>query len=343
MESKIDFANLSFDLNPVPVMYVATCENGVWQKGELLPYENISISPAAAVLHYGQGLFEGLKAYATSNGKSNLFRPKRNAERMRLGCERLMIPPITQEIFMDGVLSVVKESKEFIPPYESEKNSQGALYIRPAIWGTGGVLGVKPSSEYKFLVFANPVGPYFKKGFQPIKLKIEKSRHRAVIGGSGNVKAIGNYAPGMYPAANAKVEGYSEILYLDAETNSCLEEVGAANFFCVKNGVLCTPSLDEGTILPGITRDSILMIAQNLGIKTQEEKVQIKDLPLFQEAFATGTAAVVAPISSVHYQKQDHEFNNGHVGDITKTLYKKLLSIQHGLEPDPYGWIHVVE
>lgn len=340
----INWDEIGFSLIPTNSMYVARCQDEKgWQKGELEPFGDITLSPSASVLHYGQGLFEGLKAYRHhENEKIALFRPKDNAQRMIRGCKRLCIPPIPEEIFIDGVEKVARANKDFVPPYKKGAKAQGALYIRPAVWGTGPVLGVAPSSRYAFIVFCSPVGPYFKKGFAPIKLKISTENHRAALGGTGDVKAIGNYACSMLPGQNAKKDGYSEVIYLDAKHDKYVEEVGAANFFCIKGNTLATPSLD-GTILPGITRRSILQIAKDVcGLQVEERKIEVDEVLKADEAFASGTAAVVAPIGSICYNDKEYTFNNFEVGKYTQKIYDTLLNIQHGVIEDKYGWIYPV-
>lgn len=341
----IRWDELTFSLTPTRSMYSSTCKaDGEWKSSTLQPFGNISLSPAACVLNYGQGLFEGLKLYSHKDGKTlNLFRPEENAARLALGCQRLCMPPVPKDLFMEAILAVAKDNKDYTPPYREGSSSQGALYIRPTVWGTAPLLGVAPSSEYTFMVFCSPVGPYFKTGFKPIKLKIAKEYHRSAPGCTGGVKAIGNYAGGMLPAKKAKSEGYQEVLYLDALENKYLEEVGAANFFCIKGNTLITPSL-EGSILPGITRKSLIHLAkERLGMAVEERKISYEEVFSADEAFATGTAAVISSIGLIHYEGKDHIYCNGEVGAKTKRLYDLLTGIQHGLEPDLYGWLHRLE
>ena len=315
-QKQIDWSKLSFSLTPTDFMFVAYCKDGQsWQPGSLEPYGDIKLSPAACVLNYGQGLFEGLKAYRSKDGgKIILFRPEENAERMAHGCYRLCIPPVPKNLFMEGVTAVAKANKEYVPPYNADSSSQGSLYLRPVVWGTGAVLGVRPAPEYTFLVYASPVGPYFKEGFHPIKLNIDPQFHRAAPGGTGGVKAIGNYSGGLLPAKQSKQQGYSEVLYLDAEKSLYVEEVGAANFFCIQGKTLMTPALD-GTILPGITRKSVIQLAKDrFGLTVEERKVKLEELLSADEAFASGTAAVISPIGLIHYQDQDYTFGEGKVG-----------------------------
>lgn len=340
----IKWNELGFSLTPTRSMYITHCKaDGKWERVSLQPFGNIPLSPAACVLNYGQGLFEGLKLYAHKDGKTfALFRPEENAKRMEEGCHRLCIPPVSRELFLEAVIAVAKDNKDYTPPYRSDSTSQGALYIRPVVWGTGPLLGVGPASEYTFAVFSSPVGPYFKTGFQPIRLKIARHYHRSAPGCTGGVKAIGNYAGGMLPAKEAKKEGYNEVLYLDAVESKYIEEVGAANFFCIQGNKLVTPSL-EGSILPGITRKSVMQLAKDrFGMAVEEKRIALEEIFSADEAFATGTAAVISPIGAVHYENKDHVFLDGKVGPKTAALYNTLLGIQHGVESDPYGWLYKI-
>jgi branched-chain amino acid aminotransferase len=215
------------------------------------------------------------------------------------------------------------------------------MYVRPLLMGSGAVLGVAPAPSYRFLVYVTPVGPYFKGGVTAIDLVISEEHHRAAPGGSGGVKAIGNYAPGMMPSKKAKSEGYAEVIYLDAETHTCIEEVGAANFFCVKDGVLYTPEL-TGTILPGITRDSLIKLARHNGIEVHETKVTAEFAMSADEAFCCGTAAVISPIGSITKGDTKAEYGNGKPGELTTKLYNQLVGIQNETEEDIFGWLHEV-
>ena len=294
MGEEIDWDSLTFSLTPTDTMYITNAEMGEpWMPGELIPYGDMKISPAAGVLNYGQGLFEGMKAYRTSKDRVVFFRPEENARRMQRGADRLKMPPVPESIFVDAVEQCVKANLRWLPPM-----GKGAMYVRPLLMGSGPILGVAPAPSYRFLVYVTPVGPYFKGGVKAIDLLISDVHHRAAPGGSGGVKAIGNYAPGMMPSRDAKEQGFAEIIYLDAQTHTCIEEVGAANFFCVKDGVLYTPEL-TGTILPGITRASIIELARNAGIEVHETKVTAEFAMSADEAFCCGTAAVISPIGSI--------------------------------------------
>ncbi len=333
----IDWDALTFSFTPTDVMYTATCKLGEeWEPGVLEPYGDITISPAAGVLNYGQGLFEGMKAQRSVNGGIVLFRPERNAARLQDGARRLGMPPVPEEMFLDAIEQTVAANARWVPP-----TGKGALYIRPVLWGSGAILGVAPSPEYTFMVYVCPVGPYFKGGMHPIALMVSEDYHRAAPGGSGSVKAIGNYAPGMMPSKNAKKEGFAEVIYLDAVHHRYVEEVGAANFFCVKDGVIHTPEL-TGTILPGITRASIIDLARHFGYEVIEEKVDIDFVLEADECFCAGTAAVISPIGAICQGEVCTMYCNNELGPVTKELYDALTGIQTQAAPDEFGWVRAV-
>ena len=337
MSEEIDWDSLTFSLTPTDTMYITeTAIDEPWKPGDLMPYGDMKISPAAGVLNYGQGLFEGMKAYRTSKDRVVFFRPEENARRMQRGADRLKMPPVPESIFIDAVEQCVQENLRWLPP-----TGRGAMYVRPLLMGSGAVLGVSPAPSYRFLVYVTPVGPYFKGGVTAIDLVISEEHHRAAPGGSGGVKAIGNYAPGMMPSKKAKAEGYAEVIYLDAETHTCIEEVGAANFFCVKDGVLYTPEL-TGTILPGITRDSLIKLARHNGIEVHETKVTAEFAMQADEAFCCGTAAVISPIGSITKGENKAKYGNGNPGEMTTMLYNQLVGIQNETEEDIFGWLHEV-
>lgn len=341
----IRWDELTFAFKPTAFMYVAQCpEPGIWDRGRIEPFGEICILPAAGVLNYGQGIFEGMKAYSShDNQKIFMFRPEKNAERMADGCRRLCIPPIPKEIFMEGVVETAKKNRDYVPPYRAGAPAQGALYLRPLVVGTAPLLGVNPAASYTFFVFTSPVGPYFKGGVKPIKLMVSQEYHRAAPGGTGAVKVLGNYAGSLLPGKIAKQAGYAETIYLDAKEDKYVEEVGAANFFCVKNNTLLTPELD-GCILPGITRRSVIQLAkEHFHIKVEERKVTIEEALTAEEAFASGTAAVVSPIGLIAYKGKDYIIHNQTIGSLTQKLYTMLVNIQHGAEPDIYGWRYEVK
>ena len=333
--NQIDYDNLTFSFTETKSMYVSKCRlNQSWKEGKLVPFNDVKISPAATILNYGQGLFEGMKAYRTKNDEIIMFRPDQNAKRAANGCLRLSMPEISEKIFLDGVTKVVKDNVDYIPNTE-----KGALYVRPIIFGSGEGLGVAPSSEYTFMVYCSPVGPYFKGGLSPIKLIVTQDYHRAPLKGTGGVKAVGNYVPGMLPSGIAKKQGYAEVIYLDAAEEKFIEEVGAANFFAVFGNKLITPEL-TGSILPGITRDSVLFLAKNkLGMEIEEKRISIDDALKADEVFCAGTAAIISPIGSIKYQEKEYQFSESNVGKVTGKLYDILTGIQFGEDKDEYGWI----
>ncbi len=334
MPSKIDFDNLSFSIMPADTMFLGRCKaEGIWDKGAYLPYGNISISPAAGVLNYGQGLFEGMKALRTKTGKLVLFRPAENGKRLAEGAQRVCMPAFPVDKFVEVVCEMVRRNAGFVPPY-----GKGSLYIRPCLWGTGAVLGVSPAPEYTFMVYASPVGLYFKTGFKPIKLEITREFHRAAPKGTGGVKFIGNYGGVMLPAQKTKANGFSECIYLDAREEKYIEEVGAANFFCVKGQTLLTPKL--GSILPGITRKSVMQIAREvMGLTVIEKSLPVEEALAADEVFCSGTAAVVSPIGSITHEGRETVFNDFKVGKVTQALYDHLTRIQLCEEEDRFGWV----
>ena len=331
----IDLDNLTFSFTKTRSMYVAKCElGGEWKSGSIVPFDDLRISPAAGVLNYGQGLFEGMKAYKWDNGKIVIFRPEKNAERAARGCSRLSMPEIPANLFLDAAKKVVRDNADYIP-----NTKQGALYVRPIIFGSGAGLGVAPSTEYTFVVYVSPVGPYFKGGLAPIRLIVTNDYHRAPLKGTGGVKAIGNYVPGMLPSGLAKQQGYAEVIYLDAAEEKYIEEVGAANFFAIIDGKMITPEL-TGSILPGVTRESVLYLAhEKMGIEIEERRISVDEALTADEVFCAGTAAIIAPIGSINYQGKEHIFSEGMVGRITKELYDELTVIQFGTGKDEFGWM----
>ncbi|KAF3787864.1 Branched-chain-amino-acid aminotransferase [Nymphaea thermarum] len=289
-----DWDRLGFGLTRTDFMYTMKCSNEEgFSKGELVQYGNIELSPSAGVLNYGQGLFEGLKAYQKDDGHILLFRPDQNALRMRMGAERLCMPSPSVEQFVDAVKQTVLANRRWVPP-----PGKGALYVRPLLIGTGGLLGLAPAPEYTFLAFACPVGNYFREGLSPINLLIEETSHRAFPGGTGGVKSITNYAPVLKAQSAAKAKGYSDVLYLDSVNRRYLEEVSSCNIFIVKDNLISTPPT-QGTILPGITRKSVIEVARDFGYQVKERPVLVDELMDADEVFCTGTAVVVASVGSI--------------------------------------------
>jgi len=334
--AEIDFDNLGFAFLPTEKMFVADYAEGNWTDIGLTEVGHFWMHPAGGALHYGQALFEGAKARLTDAGEIVLFRIADNARRMADGCRRLMMPVYDEGKFVAAVKETVLANKAYLPTDE-----QGALYIRPVMFASGPVLGVKPAAEYTFLVFVSPVGPYFKEGFKPIRLKVSKEFHRAVAGGIGCVKASGNYVAGMYPNSLAKEDGFAEILYLDAD-NKHFEEVGAANFFLRKGNELATPSLDDKTILPGFTRSSVLQLAEDEGLKAVARDVMLEEIYDADECFCAGTAAVITPIGMVAIDEKEATIGDGGVGKYSQIFYDRLNAVMVKEAEDKYGWVTTV-
>ncbi len=329
----LDWDTLTFSFTETDRMYMATCKQGEdWQSGAMQDFQNLSLSPAAGVINYGQGLFEGMKAQYAEDGNVVLFRPSDNARRSQEGARRLGMPPVPEKMFLDAVKMTVRENIRWVPPV-----GKGALYVRPLLFGSGAILGVAPAPEFTFLVYVSPVGPYFKGGITPTSLRVSDEFHRAAPGGSGGVKAIGNYAPGMVPSKMAKKEGYSEIIYLDAVNHRYVEEVGAANFFCVKDGIISTPEL-TGTILPGVTRASVMELAKSKGYEVREEKIDVEYALDADECFCVGTAAVISAIGTIEHGDRVVEYCGGDVGPVAMEMYDSLTAIQQRRVPDQFGW-----
>ena len=334
-KANIDWDSLGFNPMETRSMFIANCPiDGKWESGSLVPYGKIELSPAAGVLNYGQGVFEGTKAYHTSKDNIVMFRIRRNAKRMAWSTERLCIPKMDPDFFVEAVTKTVKDNLDYVPPY-----GKGSLYVRPIVWGTAPAIGVRAVSEYTFVVFVSPVGSYFKDGIKPLNLKVETDYHRAAARGIGNAKAIGNYSASLYPLTKAKKEGYDEVIYLDSVDGQRIEELGSANLFICKDGVIKTPKL-SGSILDGVTRNSVVRIANDvLGIKVEETDILLDELLEADEVFCTGTAVVVAPVGKVTYQNKVHHFSGGSIGPITNKCKETLTSIQREEITDPFGWV----
>ncbi|TXG59983.1 hypothetical protein EZV62_014556 [Acer yangbiense] len=329
---EIDWDNLGFGFLPTDYMYVMKCaRDGNYSKGELQRFGNIELSPSAGVLNYGQGLFEGLKAYR-KGGNILLFRPEENAQRMRMGAERMCMPSPSVEQFVEAVKATVLANKRWIPP-----PGKGSLYIRPLLMGSGAVLGVAPAPEYTFLIYVSPVGNYFKEGIAPINLIVEHELHRATPGGTGGIKTIGNYAAVLKALSAAKAKGYSDVLYLDCVHKRYLEEVSSCNIFVVKDKVISTPAI-KGTILPGITRKSIIDVARSQGFQVEERSVTVDELLDADEVFCTGTAVVVSPVGSITYLGKRVSYGEGGFGAVSQQLYSVLTNLQMGLVEDTMNW-----
>ncbi|KAE8008211.1 hypothetical protein FH972_004746 [Carpinus fangiana] len=316
---------------PTDYMFVMKCSEGEnFLQGNLTPFGNIELSPSAAILNFGQGIFEGLKAYRREEGRITLFRPEQNAIRMKMGAERMCMPSPSTEQFVDAVKQTVLANKRWVPP-----PGKGSLYVRPLLMGSGSAMGVAPAPEYTFLIYTSPVGNYYK-GDTSINVIVEEKLRQAIPNGAGGVKAITNYAPVFRAVTQAKTKGFSDVLFLDAKTGRNVEELSSCNIFIVKGNVISTPAT-LGTILPGVTRKSIIDIALDSGYQVQECVIPVEDLMDADEVFCTGTAVVVNTVGSITYQGKRVEYKTG-VESVSRKLYATLTGIQMGRIEDKMGW-----
>lgn len=340
VKKDIDWANIKFEYTPTDYRYVAKYKDGAWDEGCLSTDPMVTMSECAGVLQYSQSCFEGLKAYTTVDGRIVCFRPDLNAIRMGTSCFRLMMPIFPEERFLEALDEVVRANAAWVPPY----GYGASLYIRPYMYGSNAVIGVKPAEEYEFRMIVMPVGAYFKGGAKPVQIMVT-DYDRAAPKGTGHVKAGLNYAMSLYPVTEAHTLGFAENLYLDAATKTKVEETGGANIiFITKDGKLVTPK--SGSILPSITRRSILYVAKNyLGMEVEERDVYLEEVETFAEAGLCGTAAVISPVGRIVDHGRMINFSNGMdaPGPYIQKLYETLTGIQMGTIEAPQGWIHEVK
>ncbi len=340
MENKdIDWSNLGFGYIVTDKRYVSNFKDGKWDDGELTSDDKVVISECAGVLQYSQSCFEGLKAYRTKDGHIVTFRPDLNAQRMMDSAVRLEMPAFPKERFIDAVVETVKANAAYVPPF----GSGATLYIRPYMFGSSPVIGVKPADEYQFRIFTTPVGPYFKGGAKPITIKVSDF-DRAAPHGTGNIKAGLNYAMSLHAIVKAHEEGYAENLYLDPATRTKVEETGGANFIFIKGNKFITPKSDS--ILPSVTRRSLEVVAKDyLGLEVEEREVFFEELKDFDECGLCGTAAVISPVGKIVDHGNEIAFPSGmdEMGPTIKKLYDTLTGIQMGEVEAPEGWIKVIE
>ncbi|MDS9470768.1 branched-chain amino acid aminotransferase [Sporosarcina pasteurii] len=320
-------------------MFIADyCEEKGWTDHRVVPYEPLTLDPAAIVFHYGQTVFEGLKAYLSKEGKIRLFRPEQNMRRMNQSCERLCMPQIDEEFALEALKQLLIVDKDWIPKAEGT-----SLYIRPFMIATEPYLGVAPSTKYRFMIILSPVGSYYKEGIHPVKILVENEYVRAVDGGTGTAKTAGNYAASLKAQEVADQKGYSQVLWLDGVEKKYIEEVGSMNVFFKINGEVITPELN-GSILEGITRKSIIQLLKHWNIPVIERKISMEELKeahangALEEAFGTGTAAVISPIGEFNWQDEKFVVNEGKTGELSKQLYDTLTGIQTGTVEDPFNW-----
>ncbi|MDF7636798.1 branched-chain amino acid aminotransferase [Leuconostocaceae bacterium ESL0958] len=329
----LDFDTLGFAYHDLPYRYHAEYHNGQWGPGELSTESNLSMSEAAVALHYGLQAFEGMKAYRRQDGGINLFRPIENAKRLQRSADRLLMEPFPVDRFVEAAKEVVKANQDFVPPYESG----GALYLRPLLIDTTPNIGLHGGQDFTFVIFATPVGAYYPGGLTPTSF-VTSDFDRAAHGGTGQAKVGGNYAASMLPGKKAHDAGYSDVVYLDPIHHEYIEELGSANFFGItKEGQFQTPK--SPSILPSITKFSLLEIAREQGLNPIETSISINDLDQFAEAGAMGTAAVISPVGSITHHGQKHVFySETEVAPVTQKLYDRLTAIQYGDEEGPAGW-----
>ncbi len=336
----LDWANLGFAYQPTDFSYVCNYKNGEWGEGELTSDHTLRLSECAGIFHYCQEVFEGLKAYTTKDGEIVCFRPDLNAERMYDSAERLCMPPFPKDRFVEAVKEVVKANAAWVPPF----GSGATLYIRPFMVATGEVIGVAPADEYQFRILVTPVGPYYSGGVKPVKLKISEY-DRAAPHGTGNIKAGLNYAMSLYPSVSAHAEGYADNMFLDPQTRTYVEESGGANILFVKeDGTLVVPQSFTDSILPSITRRSLVHVAENmLGMTVEQRPVKFSEVEAgeFVEAGMCGTAAVISPVGQIDNGSESIVLKSGMetVGPVMKKLRETLTSIQDGEIEGPEGWV----
>ncbi|WP_288750067.1 branched-chain amino acid aminotransferase [uncultured Treponema sp.] len=340
MAKNIDWANLPFGYQVTDKRFVANYKNGAWDAGELTSDATVHISECAGVLQYAQTCFEGLKAYTTKDGRIVTFRPDLNADRMASSCERLEMPVFPKERFVQAVLDTVKANIDWVPPF----GSGATLYIRPYMFGSNAVIGVKPADEYQFRILVTPVGPYFKGGVKPIVVRIS-DLDRAAPHGTGDIKAGLNYAMSLHNIMDAHRNGFAENMYLDPATHTYIEETGGANIlFVTKDGKLVTPK--SNSILPSITRRSLIQVAKDyLGIEVEERKINKNELADFAECGLCGTAAVISPIGKIVDHGTEINVPSGmeEIGSVLKKLRETLTGIQMGEIKAPEGWIYEIK
>ena len=337
---QIDWSNLSFGYIKTDYNVRYNYRNGEWGELEVSSSEYINLHMAATCLHYGQEAFEGLKAFKGKDGKIRIFRLEENAKRLQSSCDGILMAKLPVEKFKEAILKAVKLNERFVPPYESG----ASLYIRPVLFGTSAQVGVHPASEYTFIVFVTPVGPYFKGGFSCNPYVIIREFDRAAPLGTGTFKIGGNYAASLRANKKAHDMGYSSEFYLDAKEKKYIDECGAANFFGIRDNTYITPL--STSVLPSITNRSLIALAESFGLKVERRPVAEEELLTFEEAGACGTAAVISPIERIDEVEKgisDVIAKDGKPGPISTKLYNKLRAIQYGDEPDEFGWITIVE
>ena len=339
----VDFDDLQFGAVFSDHMFTMIYEDGSWQNPKVQPFGPVEVHPVSASLHYGQMIFEGFKAYRGVDGVIRLFRPEMNYRRLSKSCERMCIPQVDKNLFLEAVEELLKIDHQWVPT-----DAKQSLYIRPVIFADEGNLDVRPARKYQLIITTSPVGSYFRGQAPAVSLKAEEHYTRAIMGGTGFAKAGGNYAATFLATREARDEGYDQVLWLDGVEHKYIEEVGQMNICFLLNGKLVTPML-RGTILPGVTRNSVLHLVQNMGIECEERLISIEEITqgidnnTLQEAFGCGTAAVITGIGSIGYQGKRYKIGNGGVGDFSQELYDTIVGIQRGEVKDKYGWTRKIQ
>ncbi|MBR9977311.1 MAG: branched-chain amino acid aminotransferase [Bacteroidetes bacterium] len=336
----IDYGNLGFGKYFSDHMFVLDYADDTWGEPRIEPYGPMDIEPANCTLHYGQTIFEGMKAYRSAKGGINLFRPYMNAKRLNRSAAAVCIPAMDEETFVDGIRELVKFDHAFIP-----RERGHSLYIRPFTFGTGNFLGVHASSTYRFMIITSPVASYYPEGLNPVRIKVDEEHIRAVRGGLGQAKTAANYAASLYAGMQAKSEGFAQVLFLEAVSRQFVDEIGAMNIMFIIDDELITPPLSQGSILPGVTRDSVLHLARDWGMKVSERSIGIDEIAeahrdgRLQESFGTGTAAVISPVGEFVYRGESLVINERRIGPFAQRFYDTITGIQYGEIDDPYGWL----
>lgn len=337
---QLDWKNLPFGY--IKTDYNIRCyyKDGKWSELEVSDSEYMPIHIAATAIHYGQEAFEGMKAYRGKDNKIRLFRWEENAKRMQRSADGVLMAQVPSELFLQAIVKAVKLNEKFVPPY----GTGASLYIRPTLFGTGAEVGVRPAKEYMFLVFVSPVGPYFKEGFNPVKIAIVRDSDRAAPLGTGTFKVGGNYAASLRGTVKSQKAGYSAPMYLDSCEKKYIDEIGAANFFGIKNNTYITPK--SSSILASITNLSLVTLAEDMGLKVERRPVPVEELETFEEVGACGTAAIISPIGEINDLETGKVYKfccDGKPGPISKKLYETLVGIQYGDVADKHGWVTVIE
>lgn len=341
--SEIDFDNLQFGSVFSDHMFEMVYRDGEWVKAEIKPYGPITFDPSLMALHYGQAIFEGMKAYYADDETIHLFRPKDHHQRLNNSARRLCMPEIEESVFIEALEKLLALDHKWVP-----KTLGHALYVRPLMFASEEYIAATVSKEYHFYIITSPVAAYYKEGFNPVSLTTSDEYVRAAKGGTGEAKAAGNYGGSFLPAKKAQQKGFTQVLWLDAKEHKFVEEVGTMNIFFLIGNTLVTPQL-AGTVLPGITRRSVLALAKDWNLNVEERKISIDEVfkshkdGLLKEVFGAGTAAVISPVGLIHHSGETISLNREKIGPFAKKMFDAITGIQYGNQPDPYGWTHPVQ